>query len=156
MSYAETTERTDLPFGLWTRVGRRKHKFNRIREVAPMYPTTLCRERITSATTSLSWVCIQFASRFGIVSVFCFTCKSVWNKTLFWICFGFVLRCFVSVARAAEGLGSAHLQVAGDDTVAELCALLSASSYIFPLTLLEDVAIARLPVREQDVSITYG
>ena len=39
--------------------------------------------------------------RFGIVSVFCFTCKSVWNKILFWMCFGFVLRCFVSVVRAA-------------------------------------------------------
>jgi len=28
----------DLPFGLWTRVGRRKHKFNRMRQVAPMCP----------------------------------------------------------------------------------------------------------------------
>ena len=31
MSCAETAELIDLPFGLWTRVGRRKHKFNRIR-----------------------------------------------------------------------------------------------------------------------------
>jgi len=29
-------ELIDLSFGLWTRVGRRKHKFNRIRQVAPM------------------------------------------------------------------------------------------------------------------------
>jgi len=29
-------EPIDLPFGLWTRVGRRKHKFNRIRQMAPM------------------------------------------------------------------------------------------------------------------------
>jgi len=29
-----TAEQIDLPFGLWTRVGRRKHKFNRIRQVA--------------------------------------------------------------------------------------------------------------------------
>ena len=28
----------DLPFGLWTRVGRRKHKFNHIRRVALMCP----------------------------------------------------------------------------------------------------------------------
>jgi len=28
----------DLPFGLWTRVGRRKQHFNRIRQVAPMCP----------------------------------------------------------------------------------------------------------------------
>jgi len=27
-----------MPFGLWTRVGRRKHKFNCIRQVAPMCP----------------------------------------------------------------------------------------------------------------------
>jgi len=26
-------ELIDLPFGLWTRVGRRKYKFNRIRQV---------------------------------------------------------------------------------------------------------------------------
>jgi len=28
----------DLPFGLWTRVGQMKHKFNHIRQVAPMCP----------------------------------------------------------------------------------------------------------------------
>jgi len=27
-------EPIDLPFGLWTRVGRSKHEFNRIRQVA--------------------------------------------------------------------------------------------------------------------------
>jgi len=31
VSYAQTAEPIDLPFGLWTRVGRRKHEFNRIR-----------------------------------------------------------------------------------------------------------------------------
>jgi len=35
---AKTAEPIDLPFGLWTRVGRRKHKFNRIRQVASMCP----------------------------------------------------------------------------------------------------------------------
>jgi len=34
----KTAEPIDLPFGLWTRVGRRKHKFNHIRQVAPMCP----------------------------------------------------------------------------------------------------------------------
>jgi len=29
-------EQIDLPFGLWTLVGRRKHKFNHIRQIAPM------------------------------------------------------------------------------------------------------------------------
>jgi len=36
VSCAETAEPIDLPFGLWTQVGRRKHKFNHIRKVAPM------------------------------------------------------------------------------------------------------------------------
>jgi len=31
-------ELVDLPFGLWTQVGRRKHKFSRIRQVEPMCP----------------------------------------------------------------------------------------------------------------------
>jgi len=31
-------ELIDLPFGLWTQVGRRKQKLNRIRQVAPTYP----------------------------------------------------------------------------------------------------------------------
>jgi len=35
---AKTAEPIDMPFGLWTRVGRRKHKFNRIRQMAPMCP----------------------------------------------------------------------------------------------------------------------
>jgi len=35
---AEMAEPTDLPFGLWSQVGRRKHKFNRTRQVAPMFP----------------------------------------------------------------------------------------------------------------------
>ena len=34
---------------------------------------------------------------FGIVSVFCFTSKSAWNKTLFWICFA--LFCFSCKSR---------------------------------------------------------
>ena len=36
----------DLPFGLWIRVGRSKHKFNRIRQVLP-----ICRQgRVTGAS----------------------------------------------------------------------------------------------------------
>ena len=37
MSCAETVEPIDLPFGLWTPVGQRKHKFSRIRQVAAMF-----------------------------------------------------------------------------------------------------------------------
>jgi len=36
VSCAKMAEPIDLPFGLWTRVGRRKHKFNRIHQVAPI------------------------------------------------------------------------------------------------------------------------
>ena len=39
VSCAKTAEPIDLPFGLWTQLGRRKHKFNRICPVAPMYPS---------------------------------------------------------------------------------------------------------------------
>jgi len=35
---AATAKPIDLPFGLWTLVGRRKHKFNRICQVVPMCP----------------------------------------------------------------------------------------------------------------------
>jgi len=38
VSCAKTAEPIDLPFGLWTPLGRRMHKFNRIRQVAPMCP----------------------------------------------------------------------------------------------------------------------
>ena len=44
-------EPTDLPFRLWTRVGRRKHKFNRIRQVAPMYPHGTAHWRPLANTT---------------------------------------------------------------------------------------------------------
>jgi len=39
MSCAEMAELIDLPFGLWTRVDRRKHEFSRIHQVAPMCPS---------------------------------------------------------------------------------------------------------------------
>jgi len=41
---AKTAEPIDLPFALSTRVGRRMHKFNRIRQVAPICPTILFRD----------------------------------------------------------------------------------------------------------------
>jgi len=34
MICAKTAEPLDLPFGLWTVVSRRKHRFNRIRQLA--------------------------------------------------------------------------------------------------------------------------
>jgi len=38
VSCAETAELIDLLFGLWTRVGQRKHKFSHISQVEPMCP----------------------------------------------------------------------------------------------------------------------
>ena len=38
MICAKWLNRSHLSFRLWTRVGRKKHKFNRIRQVAPMCP----------------------------------------------------------------------------------------------------------------------
>jgi len=38
MSCAKMAELINLPFGLWTWVGERKHRFNRICHVAPMCP----------------------------------------------------------------------------------------------------------------------
>jgi len=38
MSCAEMAEPINLLFGLWTRMGRKKHEFNRIHQVAPMCP----------------------------------------------------------------------------------------------------------------------
>jgi len=40
----------EMPFGLWTRVGRRKHKFNRIGQVAPTCPHGRARWRNLSNT----------------------------------------------------------------------------------------------------------
>jgi len=49
-------EPIDLPFGLWTRMDRWKHKFNRIRQVAPWCPYGTARWR-HMANTIESFVC---------------------------------------------------------------------------------------------------
>jgi len=43
VSPAKTAEPTEIPFELCTRVGRRKHRFNRIRQMAPMCPHSRVR-----------------------------------------------------------------------------------------------------------------
>jgi len=55
----KTTEPIDLPFGLLTPVSRRKHKFNRIRQVAPMCPRTLCRELCENGWTDRDAVWVE-------------------------------------------------------------------------------------------------
>jgi len=54
VSCAETAKPIHLPFGLWTRVGQRKHKFNRIHQVAPMCPHGRAHWRHLENTTEPS------------------------------------------------------------------------------------------------------
>jgi len=55
VSCAKTAEPIDLPFGLWTQVGRRMHKFNCIHQVAPMCPhgRTHCRHLANTTEPSV-------------------------------------------------------------------------------------------------------
>jgi len=43
VSCAKVAEPIDLPFGLWTRMGRREHKLKRSRQVAPICGYTKSR-----------------------------------------------------------------------------------------------------------------
>jgi len=45
---AKTAEPIEMPFGLWTRVSTKRHKFNRIRKVAPTYRIRLNRPSATA------------------------------------------------------------------------------------------------------------
>jgi len=47
-------EPIDLPFALWTRMGQRKHKFNRICQVAPMCPCERAHSRHLTNMIELS------------------------------------------------------------------------------------------------------
>jgi len=47
-------EPIDLPFGLWTQVGRRKHKLNHIRHVAPICSHGRAHWRHVASTTEPS------------------------------------------------------------------------------------------------------
>jgi len=58
MSGANVAEPVELPFGLWTWVGRRRHKFNRIRQVVPVCPTTLCRDLCRNGRTDWFAICV--------------------------------------------------------------------------------------------------
>ena len=64
-------EPVDLPFGLWTQVGTRKHKFNRIRQVAPMCPNGKARWRHLANTIELS-VCSGDAALCQITLTTCY------------------------------------------------------------------------------------
>jgi len=58
MSCTEMAELIDLPFRLWTRVGWRKHKFNCICQVAPMFPPIWAHwHHLANTTTGKPSVC---------------------------------------------------------------------------------------------------
>ena len=57
MSCSETAQPIDLPFGLWTQVGRRKHKFSLIRQMAPMCPHGRAHWRHLANTVEPSVCC---------------------------------------------------------------------------------------------------
>jgi len=65
VSPAKTTEPIDLPLGLWTRVGRKKHKFHPIRQVVRMCPHG--RRQIT-LTTCFQLVACDGVSWLGLPS----------------------------------------------------------------------------------------
>jgi len=69
MSSAETAELIDLPFGLWTRVDRRKHEFSRIHQVAPMCPSPDECDR----SVHMQWRCSLMSNYFDHLFPYLFT-----------------------------------------------------------------------------------
>jgi len=73
VSSADIAEPIDLQFGLWSRVVRRKHEFNHIRQVAPMCQHGRAHCRHLANTTEPS-VCGGDAVLCQITSTTCFLC----------------------------------------------------------------------------------
>jgi len=71
MSCAKTAELVNLPFWLWTPVGQRKHKFNRIHQVAIMCPPMWAHWRHLANTAEPS-VCGSDAVLCKITLTTCF------------------------------------------------------------------------------------
>jgi len=83
-STKKMAESIDVPFGLWTRVGRRKHKFNSSRQVAPMCPHRRALMRahwINLANTTEPSVFVGDASLCEITLT---TCSLVINFSCIW------------------------------------------------------------------------
>ena len=67
MSCAETTEPIDLPFGLCTLVSRRKHEFNRVRQMAPVCTISIIFARWRQCTQRYSAVsCAKMAEPISV------------------------------------------------------------------------------------------
>jgi len=82
--YTEMAELIDLPFGLRTRVGRRKHKFNLIRQVASICLHGMAHWRHLANTTEPS-VCGGDAilRQIALTTCFpsdCYSCSLIESK----------------------------------------------------------------------------
>jgi len=82
MSCAKTAEPIDLSFGLWIRVGRKKHKINRIRQMASMCPHGRAHLRHLSNTIEPS-VCCGDAALCQITLTTCFNIR-IWHGISTW------------------------------------------------------------------------
>ena len=76
MSCAETAELIDLPFGLWTWVGRRKNKFNPISQRTPMCTISIvfakwrqCTRRHSAMSAKQFAICIVKSCRPKVAQV---------------------------------------------------------------------------------------
>jgi len=73
----QLAESIDLPFGVWTRVGQRKHEFNRIRQLAPMYTISIVFARWRQRTRRHSAVsCAKRLNR----SIYRLGCGLGWTE----------------------------------------------------------------------------
>jgi len=70
VSCAKTAEPIDLPFGLWTRVGQKKYKFNRIRQVGAIVP---------SSNDEYDWT-VRLRRRWGLMSNYFDHLLLCWNS----------------------------------------------------------------------------
>jgi len=88
VSCAKTAEPIDLALALWHRVGRRKHKFNRIRQVASMCPqgaTWRIRLKCASAAEMSPGLVSNYSDHlfvyYGVVVVCCWCWLSIEHIT---------------------------------------------------------------------------
>jgi len=76
VSCAKTADPIDLPFGLWTRMGQRKHWFNRVRQVAPICPHGRANWRHLAITIEPSVCCDDAACQITLTTCYKFIAQS--------------------------------------------------------------------------------
>jgi len=125
VSCAKTAETIDLPFGLWTRAGPIKHKFNRIRQVAPMCRHGRAHWRYIGATlapagesTETFVCCVDAAllwSPYGLGQTIIFSCCGLFmvalcnRETIYIFMLWFVLLLSSSSLRSPYVIGRPYI-----------------------------------------------